>query len=397
MNAVAEKPAPLEDKQSVRPAGGKPGKAKSAQAGLSRRLLRPLLVAVVLVGAGLTANWWLSEGRYVESTDNAYVQGDIAVLGPRIDGDVTAIHVADNQVVHTGDPLITLDPTDWQARLDQARGSAAEAAAAAVTARRQIEQARAAIDQADAVIAQAQAEVTRATAEAGRSGTLVGAGWTSRQSNDTAVAGARKADAALASARAQRTSASEALSVANAQADQADARRVTADAAVRLAESNLAYTVIRAPFDGIVGNRAAQLGQHVQVGQQLIAVAPPARRLYVIANFKETQLRQMRPGQKVALTPDIDSSAEVTGHVDSLAPATGALFSLLPPENATGNFTKVVQRVPVKIVIDPADAEKAGWLRAGLSVTAEVDTRGPAAQRLGFFGAAAATLGFDGH
>jgi membrane fusion protein (multidrug efflux system) len=162
---------------------------------------------------------------------------------------------------------------------------------------------------------------------------------------------------------------------------------------VQLSENNLAYTVIRAPFDGIVGNRAAELGQHVQPGAQLIAVAPLPGQLYVVANFKETQLRNMHPGMKVQLVADIDSGAVVDGRVDSLAPATGALFSLLPPENATGNFTKVVQRVPVKITLDPAQAAHADWLRAGLSVTAEVDTRGPDAQRLGVFGAAAATLG----
>ena len=163
----------------------------------------------------------------------------------------------------------------------------------------------------------------------------------------------------------------------NAQVVQARARQQNAAAAVQLAENNLAYTVIRAPFDGIAGNRAAELGQHVTPATQLIAVAPLRERLYVVANFKETQLRRMQPGMKVRLIPDIDSSAAVDGRVDSLAPATGALFSLLPPENATGNFTKVVQRVPVKLVLDPAEAAHAGWLRAGLSVTAEVDTRGP--------------------
>ena len=306
MNAITEKPSPAEDKQSVGPTTTKYGKTLR-----SSKLLRPLLLALVLIAAVLTGNWWFTEARYIESTDNAYVQGDIAVLGSRVEGDVTAIHVADNQVVRAGEPLITLDPTDWQARLDQARGTADEAQAATVTARRQIEQARSAIIQADAMIAQAQAEVTRAAADARRSSSLVGAGWTSRQANDTAVATSRKADAALASAQAQKASATDALSVANAQAAQADARHVTTLATLRLAESNLSYTVIRAPFDGIVGNRAAQLGQHVQVGQQLIAVAPPARQLFVIANFKETQIRQMRPGQKVLLTPDIDSGARL--------------------------------------------------------------------------------------
>lgn len=396
MNALSETPPILENKQSAPATGASMSDQRPAKSRRGRRLLRAVLAAGALIGIAVAANWWFTEGRYVESTDNAYVQGDIVVLGPRIEGDVIAIHVADNQPVHAGDALITLDPADWQARLDQATGAAAEADAAAVTARRQIEQARAAIGQADAMIAQAQAEATRAAAEAGRSVALVGSGWTSRQSNETAIATAHKADAALAAARAQRSSATEALSVAAAQAEQADARRKTAAATVRLARNNLSDTIIRAPFDGIVGNRAAQLGQHVQVGQQLIAITPPARKLYVTANFKETQLRRMHPGQKVLLTPDIDSTAAVTGRVDSLAPATGALFSLLPPENATGNFTKVVQRIPVKIVIDPKDAAQAAWLRAGLSVTAAVDTRGPDAKQRGFFAAAAATLGLDG-
>ena len=135
-----------------------------------------------------------------------------------------------------------------------------------------------------------------------------------------------------------------------------------------------AYTVIRAPFDGIVGNRAAELGQHVTPASQLIAVAPMREHLYVIANFKETQLRRMEPGMKVRLTPDIDSDAAVNGRVDSLAPATGALFSLLPPENATGNFVKVVQRIPVKILVDPADLQKFP-LRVGMNVEASINVQ----------------------
>src|SRR5262249_21977023 len=150
-----------------------------------------------------------------------------------------------------------------------------------------------------------------------------------------------------------------------AQVIQAQARQQNAAAAVKLAQNNLAYTVIRAPFDGIAGNRAAELGQHVMPGAQLIAVAPLQDQLYVVANFKETQLRRMHEGEKVRLIPDIDSDAAVDGRINSLAPATGALFSLLPPENATGNFTKVVQRVPVKITVDPAQAANANWLRAG--------------------------------
>jgi membrane fusion protein (multidrug efflux system) len=386
MNALLDKPAP-DQAATVSTPGNAPPRPS-----LVRRL-RPLIALVVLAVAAVSALWWFAEGRWIMSTDNAYVQGDIAVLSARVEGNVAAIPVADNQAVRAGDPLVVLDPSDWQAKLDQAEGAAAEARAAIETATRQVDQSRALIAQSVAGIDQAEAETVRASADATRSGTLVGAGWTSRQANELATATARKAEAGLAQSRAVKQSSEQALIVAQAQAVQAQAKLASADAAVRLAQNNLAYATIRAPFDGIAGNRAAQLGQHVAVGQQLIAVAPAAERLFVIANFKETQLRQIRPGLPVLLTPDIDSGAAVHGRVDSLAPATGALFSLLPPENATGNFTKVVQRVPVKIVIDAADAHAAQWLRAGLSVTADVDTRGPDAQRRGLFGAAAAAIG----
>jgi membrane fusion protein (multidrug efflux system) len=386
MNAITETPAaPPSPAQSPIP-------TRSLRQRLVRRL-RPVLLGTAAIGVAITGAWWFTEGRWIESTDNAYVQGDIAVLGPRIEGDVAMIHVADNQIVHAGDPLITLDPTDWQARVDQARGAAAEAAAAIVTAHRQVEQAAATINQSDAMIAQAQAEWTRADADAGRTGALANAGWASRQLNETKVADQRKSVAGVSSARAQKESALHALAVAEAQVTQAEAREVMQAAALKLAERNLEYTVIRAPFDGIAGNRAAQLGQHVNPTLQLISVTPLREQLYVIANFKETQLRRMKPGQNVVLTPDIDPDGAIEAQVDSLAPATGALYSLLPPENATGNFTKVVQRVPVRIRIDPRVAAQAAWLRAGLSVTAEVDTRGPRAVRHGLLGSIAAALG----
>jgi membrane fusion protein (multidrug efflux system) len=383
MNAVTEKPQSLQ--QDDKTSGAPPRPPRS----VGRRLLRPLILLAVVAAALVTAGWWFTEGRYIESTDNAYVQGDIAVLSPRIEGNIAAILVEDNQPVHAGDPLIVLDDADWQARLAEARAADAEAQAAIATAQRQIGQQQAMIDVAAAAIANAQAEQVRAAADMTRATNLAASGAGSRQASDLAVSEAHKADAALRSAHAQEIAAEQLLSVMQAQEVQAEARKRNADAAVKLAENDLGYTVIRAPFDGIVGNRAAELGQHVAAGTQLIAVAPPPARLYVIANFKETQLKRMEPGQKVTLVPDIDSDAAVTGRVASLAPATGALFSLMPPENATGNFTKVVQRVPVKIVIDPADVKAAHWLRAGLSVTAEVDTRGPEAHRLGFLGAAA--------
>jgi membrane fusion protein (multidrug efflux system) len=367
--------------------------SKPAMPVRKRRLWRPVAAIVVLIGIALIANWWFTEAVFIESTDNAYIQGDIAVLGPRIDGDVISVEVGDNQAVKTGDRLVVLDPRDRQAQLAVARASEAEASSAIATTQRQVEQQRASIATADAMIASADAEQTRAVAEAGRTGALVGAGWTSRQANEVAVADRAKARAMVANAAAGRENALRTLAVAEAQQAQAEARLLSAQAQVRIAENNLSYTVMTAPSDGIVGNRAVRVGTHVAAGQQLLALTPPASSLYVLANFKETQLIHMQPGQSVILTPDIDTNAAVHGRVASMAPATGALFSLLPPENATGNFTKVVQRVPVKLAIDPVDAGKAAWLRAGLSVTADVDTRKGDHPRLGIIGAALATLG----
>ena len=384
MNAVVEKPVPVRD-AAASPTPAQPAKSR-------RRGLRLLGLLVVLLALGFGVLGYLAEGQWIETTDNAYVRGDIAVLGTRIEGQVLSVKVVDNQRVRAGDPLIELDPTDWRARLAQAQASATEATAAAVYARRLLDQQRSAIAAEQAAIAQAEAEQTRAGAEATRASALAAGGWASRQADELALATSRKAVAGLAAARARKEAAEQQIAVIDAQIAQADARVLAADAQVRLAENNLAYTIVRAPFDGVVGNRAAEPGQHVTPGSQVIALTPPADRLYVVANFKETQLRRMQPGMKVRLVPDIDPKAVLDGRVESLAPATGAMFSLLPPENATGNFTKVVQRVPVRIRIDTALNAPSEWLRAGLSVTAEVDTRGPDAQRVGLMSAAWAAL-----
>ena len=352
------------------------------------RRLRPALLLAVLVAAGLGGNWWLRVGRHMESTDNAYVQGDIVLLGARIEGDVAAILVADNQRVEEGQPLIQLEDRDWRARRDAAAAALAQAEAGIVTIRAQIEQQRAQITATEAQVAQAEAERVRATADAGRYGSLAQSGFGSRENADRTLADRRKAEATLASAQAATSAARAAVPVLEGQLANGEGRRMEAAAQLALAESNLAYTLIRAPFPGIVGNRTAQQGAHVRPGQNLIAVAPPPERQWVVANFKETQLRGMRPGQPVTLA--VDAGPELQGHVESIAPATGALFSLLPPENATGNFTKIVQRVPVRIALDAG--QPAAVLRPGLSVEARADLRDDPAAPRGILGAAAATL-----
>jgi membrane fusion protein, multidrug efflux system len=378
MNAITEKSA-------LTPAAT--GTQAEPPAPRSRKRLLAIPAGVIIIlGAVVIGHWWFAEGRWIESTDNAYVQGHITVLSPRIDGDVAAVPVADNQRVHAGDPLVLLDPADWKARLDQAEASLAEARAAVTTLEAQVAQQRTNLLTMAANRATAEAELTRSRQDADRSNALRVQGWTSQQANDLAVTESRKATSMLTAAIAQEAAARDQVTVLTAQLHQAEARLQGAEAQAALAKNNLEHTVIRAPFDGIVGNRAAEPGKHVVPGTQLLALAPPPEQLFVVANFKETQLHAMAAGQKVRLIPDIDPDAAVDGTVDSLAPATGALFSLLPPENATGNFTKVVQRVPVKLALDPEQAKKAAWLRAGLSVTAEVDTRGPNAVRDGLWG-----------
>ncbi|MGG5823791.1 HlyD family secretion protein [Falsiroseomonas sp. HW251] len=356
------------------------------------RRLRPFLLLIALAAAAVGGTWWWTTARFLMSTDNATIAGDIAVLSSRIEGDVAEILVTDNQRVQAGQPLIRLEQQDWQARLAQAEANVAESEAAIATFGEQIAQQRAQVTAAEAQVASAEAERQRAATDAARAQELVRGNYASRQSVDQAVADLRKAEAAVAANQAQLAVQRQALPVLEANRRQAEARRLSAIASRDLAKNALDYTVIRAPFEGIVGNRAAQLGQHVRAGQQLIAVAPPPERQWVLANFKETQLTRMRVGQPVIVTVDALPGLELRGRVESLAPATGSLFSLLPPENATGNFTKIVQRVPVRVAIAPEDTERLALLRPGLSVEAEVDTReNPDAPR-GVFGAAAATV-----
>jgi membrane fusion protein (multidrug efflux system) len=383
MNAIT-KPAPANDAAESR-AEPPPRRSRRHVIGVPLGLLGCVLAVI----AGY---WWFTEGRWIESTDNAYVQGDITVLSPRIDGDITAVLVTDNQRVHAGDALVELDPTDWRAREKQAEAAAAEASASVATLHAQIAQQRTNLGVMAATRANAAAENDRTAHDAQRSTALRASGWASQQANDLAVTESRKAAAMLSVSIAQEAAANDQIVVLTAQLGQAEAHLLGAEAQLAVARNNLAHTVIRAPFEGIVGNRSAQVGKHVVPGTQLMALAPPPEQLFVVANFKETQLHLMRPGMKVRLIPDIDPDDAVDGVVDSLAPATGALFSLLPPENATGNFTKVVQRVPVKLLIDAAQAKRAVWLRSGLSVTAEVDTRGPGAVRLGWLGTALAAF-----
>jgi membrane fusion protein, multidrug efflux system len=331
-------------------------------------VLFTLVIAVAIYGA----NWWAA-GRYRETTDDAYVSGDVTVIGPKVSGYITELPITDNQYVHAGDLLVRVDARDYRAALAKAVG-----AVNAQTATLANLEATAALQQ--SVIARARAEIDVADAEAVRSRDddqrykgLVSRSSVSVESAQRAEATYKAAAANSVKAKAELQGAERQLSVIATQKQQVAAALEQAQAERDIAQLNVGYTELRAPIDGYIGNRRARVGMYAAAGTQLLSVVP-AHGLWIDANFKEDQLARMQPGQTVTIRADILPGRVFHGHLDSLAPATGAQFSILPPENATGNFTKIVQRVPVRVYLDGADGQL-GQLRPGLSVMAEVDTK----------------------
>lgn len=328
------------------------------------------LVALAVLGFGV---WWFTTGRFVESTENAYVEADIAVIAPRVAGYVRTVEVDDNQPVKRGDTLVTLEDVDYRARLAAAEAELAAGRSAIGTAEAMTASRTSAIREAEAALAAAQAEVTRAEADRARLSKLLAQGFVSRQRYDVAVAEAASRRAAVAQARASVAAARSGVSGATSERSTAAASSRAAAAQAEAARYELDNTVIRAPIDGVVGNRFARVGQYVRPGQQLMAIVP-VRDVYVVANFKETQVARMTPGQPVEIAIDAYPGREVRGRIASLSPAAGSRFSILPPENATGNFTKIVQRVPIKIRLDRPLPEGLR-LVPGMSVEASLDVR----------------------
>lgn len=295
---------------------------------------RGLMIAGGAIAFVVLALWggnWFFVGRHMVSTENAYVRADISLISPQVQGYVRAIPAAENQSVHAGDVLVEIDPTDYQARVAAARAALAEAEGARAS------------QHAGRALASADVERYRPLAERGllSPARMQQLEIQARQ----AGGGAAAADAAVEAARAQ----------------------------LAQAELDLSRTTIRAPIDGVVGDRQVQLGQLVRSGAPLMSVVP-LQSVYVVANFKETQIENFRPGQSVTIRPDIAHNLRLHGTVDSLAPASGSEFSIIPTDTATGNFTKIVQRVPVRIRLDPGQ-EGLELLRPGLSASVTVDTR----------------------
>ena len=343
-----------------------------AKFGGKARIATVVAIAAVLGAAAYGVHWW-RDGRFLENTDDAYVGGDITVISPKVPGYIVQAAVTDNQLVHAGDLLVKLDDRDYRAALVKAEGAVAaqQALLANLDATRALQQ---------AVIAQAKAGVTASAAETSRSHddeqryrNLAQKAAVSVQSAQRADADYKQALANTQKAQAGQVAAERELDVIASRKLQAQAALAQAVAERDLAKLNLGYTEIRAPLDGVVGNRHARTGAYAQPGVHMLSIVP-ARGLWVDANFKESQLARFKPGQRATIEVDAQPGREFHGHVASLAPATGAQFSVLPPENATGNFTKIVQRVPVRIVLDEADGVL-GVLRPGLSVVAVVDSR----------------------
>ena len=351
----------------------------SAEAPVRPRRLRRLLFGAALLGVlasgAAYGRYWFVTGRYLESTDDAYTAADAVTIAPRVAGPIVDVLVTDNQRVRAGDALARIDDRDYHAALDAATADIASARADIASTDAQITQQAAAITQAQADIDSARAALGFAAADDRRYVDLLKTGNGTVQRAEQANADIRQKAAALAHAIAAETSARQQIDVLRATRARAAAAEARAQAAADQARLNLSRTVITAPVDGAVGDRSLRLGEYVQAGTRLMDVVPTGRDIYVVANFKETQLARMWRGERATIAIDMLSSHSFSGHVDSLAPGSGSQFALLPPENATGNFTKIVQRVPVKIIIDDADPTTLSHLRPGLSVTATVDTR----------------------
>jgi len=338
-----------------------------------RRLLVGGVVVLLLAAAGgWFADYWTA-GRFRESTNNAYLRADAVVISPKISGYVTEVAVGDNQTVGAGQMLICIDPTPYRAARDMAGAELAQRQADLIRFRADAARQEAVRAEAVAQVSVAEAAARFASTDAARRVHLAEIGADAIRFSDEAVSNRDKTAGQLTAARATVEVATRQLDSLNAQIGQGEAALKAAEAKLRSAESDLEGVAIAAPVAGQVGDRTVRVGQYVQPGTRLMTVVP-VKDVYLVANFKETQVGRMRPGQPVEIAVDALPGVKVSGTVDSLAPGTGSEFALLPPENATGNFTKIVQRVPVRIRI-MADAAVREALRPGLSVEAEVNTK----------------------
>jgi membrane fusion protein (multidrug efflux system) len=333
----------------------------------------PIILLVLLGGGAWYGYDYWTDGRFLISTDDAYVQADMAFVSPKISGYIDHVEVVENQKVRAGEPLFVVDDGDYKIAAAQAQAEITTLGKTLERIDAQIVAAQAALQQAGAQKGSAQAAADNAARTENRAARLLEAHVGTQAQLDDARTAVEQANAALAGAEAQIAAAKANIGVLEAQRAESQSSLASLKLAKAKAERDLSFTVLRAPYDGVIGNLSVEQGDLVSPGQKL-AVVVPMNKLYIVANFKETQLARMVPGEKVRVSVDALPDKTFEGTVSSMAPASGSVFSLLPAENATGNFTKVVQRVPVRIDL-PAKVLESGKLRAGLSVVADVDSR----------------------
>lgn len=332
-----------------------------------RSVLLILLIAVPLV-AGI--GYWLVDRQQYETTDDAYLQSNIVLISPRVQGYVTQVAVNDNQAVKQNDVLVTIDDRDYQARVIQAEANVSAEIAHIQRLRAMKTSQRAHVETAGANIAAVQARREHIQKDLERFQNLIDRGSAARQSLDKVESESKQAAAELRGSQSAANAEHTQLATLDIEITETEARLENAKAQLSLAEIDLEHTRIKAPIDGVIGNRGVQLGQLVRPGVALASLVQNSK-IWVEANFKETQLQHMRLGQPVTIKVDAYPDLELTGKVDSFSPASGSEFSILPEENATGNFTKIVRRVPVKVVFDAS--ENIQLLRPGLSAEVKVN------------------------
>ncbi len=354
---MEEKPAPAEPGSPARPVPVEPPPAPRLPPPTTSRRSRKVKilagVTILIAAVGVLCYYFLFIAPY-ETTDDAFIEGRVVLISPRVSGPVTRLLVEDNQRVNAGDPLVEIDPRDYDTQLAQAQADLASARAQLAQAQSQITVDDAKSEQQSAAVLSAGAEATRAAADLTRYESVESRAI-SRSQLDYARAQAQVTAAAVEVAKHQAGAAAAQASLSRVSVDTASARVQQEEAKLEQARLNLSYTKVTAPINGRVTQRTVEAGIYVQTGQALLALVP--EEVWVVANFKETQLDHMRPGQPVSIRLDAYPGREFSGRVDSIQAGTGARFGLLPPENAVGNYVKVVQRVPVKIVFtEPLEA-----------------------------------------
>jgi membrane fusion protein (multidrug efflux system) len=376
----AEAPAsPAIEKPAVeRPAAAPsaPAAAAAPKSGKRRLVLMGIIALIALAGAGYGVEYTLV-GRFYVSTDDAYVRANNTMLGARVSGHIAAILPNDNAVVHTGDVIFRIDDGDYRIAADAARTKIATQQATIDRIGRQVTFQESAAAQAKAQLVSAEAGMKRADLDFERQQTLSTKGFATHATFEQSEAGRDQGAAAVKAAQAAYDAARDNVEVTRAQQAEARAQLAELQTSLAKAERDLDFTSVRAPVDGTFSNRLVNTGDFVVVGQRLANVVP-LNDVFIDANFKETQLKRIRPGQPVTISVDAYGHRKFAGFVDSISPAAGSVFTLLPPDNATGNFTKIVQRLPVRVRV-PKDVAKLNLLRAGMSVYATVDTREGAA------------------